>query len=271
MNPNSNPDQSTDPQTPSKPFQLFQPIKKQPSAINFTAQPSELIDLLKKNPAEQQSFKLQPSIINVAAFRDADKPSISDFSTHLHTSGRGRKPNALKKLNDIEKKTTKTIINKFEARKDSETFTKIEIGKKVDVKVEEEEETEIKKQLKAHQFDSEAEDVTDYLPITIDFKADLCFIDRAHLPLINKKISKNSKKLYDLMGFIKKRENETNDVKTYACKYCPKVFVRRAALGGHTAKNHPHQSDSYRIRQESLKNRKIERERFDYFKTIENK
>ena len=131
------------------------------------------------------------------------------------------------------------------------------------------EETEIKKQIKAHQFDSEAEDIVEYMPFAADFKAELCFVDKSHIGLINRKISKSSKKLIDLLKFIEKRESDTNDVKTYACKYCPKIFMRRAALGGHTAKNHPHQSDSYRIRQESLKNRRIERERFDYFKTIE--
>lgn len=271
MKDNSNVDQAIDNQKKDKAFQVFKPIKKQSANLNFSGHPSELMELLKKNPVEQQSFKLQPSIINVAAFKEVEKPSISEFTTHINSGFKGRKPKALKKVNKTDAKKSEKTVSKFEVVNPTESCFKVESENKKIINEEDDEDSEVRKQLKAHQFDSEAEDVTDYAPIKINSKTDLCFIDKSHATLLNKRISKNSKKMYDLIGFIKNRENEINDVKTYACKYCPKVFARRAALGGHTAKNHPHQSDSYRIRQESLKNRKIERERFDYFKAIENK
>lgn len=271
MKSDSNVDQETEKTTQHKPFELFQPLKQPLALFNFATQPSELIEMLKKNPNESQSFKLQPSIINVAAFKEIEKAEISEFSTHLNTTTRGRKPNALKKLNDIQTKSARPQISKFEVVPPQVNFSKMDAEARDETWMDENGDTEIKRQLKAHQFDSEAEDLVDFFPIAIDEKAELCFVDRGNAAIISKKITKQSKKVFDLIGFITKRENETNDVKTYACKYCPKVFARRAALGGHTAKNHPHQSDSYRIRQESLKNRKIERERFDYFKTIENK
>jgi len=268
MTNNINADKHSDKNLPNTAFKLFQPIQPGPPSINFWAQQNELSEMLKKNSAKAPSFRLQPSIINVSAFKDSDKPMISEFSTNLQTSGRGRKPKSQQTREDSDKKESLIHVNKFELQKPVEALPRSGIEHKTET-MDEDADTEIKKKIKAHQFDSEAEDNSDHLPLDPEFKAELCFIDKNHVALINRKISKTSKKLVDLIKFIKKRENDTNDVKTYACKYCPKVFVRRAALGGHTAKNHPHQSDSYRIRQESLKNRKIERERFDYFKTIE--
>lgn len=252
-------------------FQIFQPIGKQPSALTFPGQPSELMEMLRKNPGEQQSFKLQPSIINVSAFRDVDKPNISDFSTHINSKAKRNNPSALKKSNNAGKQEYKASIEQFDIKGRSDAPACDDATKQTYHTPADDEDTEVKRQLKARQFDSETEDVADYQPTHTNAKANLCFIAPDHMSMLNKKISKGSKKVFELLSFVKRRDNETNDVKTYACKYCPKVFARRAALGGHTAKNHPQQSDSYRIRQESLKNRKIERERFDYFKTIENK
>lgn len=268
MTDNADSDKQLDKSLANTAFKMFQPVHSTGSSVNFWAQQNELSEMLKKNSAKAPSFKLQPSIINVSAF-SGDKHAVSDFSTNLQSSGRGRKPKAVQSRENSDKKGPPVQINKFDAVKPTEPSTKSETEPKVDI-VDEDIETEIKKQIKAHQFDSEAEDIKEYMPLDPDFKTELCFVDKSHIALINRKITKSSKKLIDLITFIKKRENDTNDVKTYACKYCPKVFIRRAALGGHTAKNHPHQSDSYRIRQESLKNRKIERERFDYFKTIEH-
>ena len=256
---------------PSHSFQLFQPTQQMSMPFDIFKRRTELSEMLQKNSTGSESFKLQPSIINVEAVKDAEKRNISDFSTQLQPKTRGRKPNSQKSHKNIEKERPTADIKKFEPSNDTvdqpETVAEPDSYKNAEADLE----TEIRKQIKAHQFDSETEDIHDYYPLGFDFKADLCFIENDHLPLINKKITKGSKKLFDLMKFVKNRETETREVKTYACKYCPKVFVKRAALGGHTAKNHPQQSDSYRIRQESLKNRKIERERFDYFKAIEHK
>jgi len=265
---NVNTDKQLDKGASNTAFKLFQPTQPGPPSINFWAQPNELSEMLKKNSAKAPSFKLQPSIINVSAFKEGDKPSISDFSTTLQTSGRGRKSKALAQRGDSGSKAPPLQINKFDVMKAAGLAPKAEADVKHE-NAQDDSETALKQQIKAHQFDSEAEDIKDFVPFSADFAAELCFVERSHVSLINRKIGKSSKKLIDLIKFIKKRENDTNDVKTYACKYCPKIFGRRAALGGHTAKNHPHQSDSYRIRQESLKNRRIERERFDYFKTIE--
>lgn len=265
---NSNVDKQSDKGISNTAFKMFQPIQPGPPSLNVWAQQNELSEMLRKNSAKVPSFCLQPSIINVSAFKEAEKPAISDFSTTLQTSGRGRKTRSPAVREEVDKKAPVIQIAQFDAVKPVSQPLKIELQPK-NQNVVDEPETALKQQIKAHQFDSEAEDIKDFVPFSADFSAELCFVDKSHVPLINRKIGKTSKKLIDLMKFVKKRENDTNDVKTYACKYCPKVFIRRAALGGHTAKNHPHQSDSYRIRQESLKNRRIERERFDYFKTIE--
>lgn len=265
---NANADKHSDKNQPNTAFKAFQPIQPGPPSINFWAQQNELSEMLKKNSAKAPSFRLQPSIINVSAFKETDKPMISEFSTNLQPSGRGRKPKSQHAKEDSDKKDAQPHVNRFELQRPVESTPGSGFEHRADA-FDEDFDTEVKKKIKAHQFDSEAEEASEHLPLDPDFKAELCFIDKNHVALINRKISKTSKKLVDLIKFVKKRENDTNDVKTYACKYCPKVFIRRAALGGHTAKNHPHQSDSYRIRQESLKNRKIERERFDYFKTIE--
>lgn len=73
---------------------------------------------------------------------------------------------------------------------------------------------------------------------------------------------------FDLVDFIQRRDDKTRLNKTYECKYCNKLYSKRAALGGHTAKNHPHLSDNYKLRQISMKSRKIERERFNFYKDI---
>ena len=73
---------------------------------------------------------------------------------------------------------------------------------------------------------------------------------------------------FDLVDFVQRRDDKTRTNKVYACKYCDKVYSKRAALGGHTAKNHPHLSDNYKLRQISMKSRKIERERFNFYKDI---
>lgn len=270
---NINPEKQSEKPLTNSSFKLFQPVQPGPPSFNFWTQQNELSEMLTRNSVHVPSFKLQQSIINVAAFKEAEKPSISDFSTHLSSGGRGRKPKTPRSTINMVKKVSSIKINKFEVEKPVETA--LELTNATDARIYDnndlEADTEIKRQIKAHQFDSEVEEIQEFFPLVPDFKADLCFVDKNHVSVISRKISKTSKKLVDLVKFIQKRENDTRDVKTYACKYCPKVFVRRAALGGHTAKNHPHQSDSYRIRQESLKNRRIERERFDYFKTIEQK
>ena len=101
----------------------------------------------------------------------------------------------------------------------------------------------------------------------MESKLDVCFIKRETLASF-KIVDKPVGRVFDLLDFIQRRDDRTRVNKVYACKYCPKVYAKRAALGGHTAKNHPHLSDSYKIRQLSMCNRKIERERFDFFKQI---
>ncbi len=232
----------------------------QPSATKPPGLPVEHSGFFRR-PSEMPSFTLQPSII-IPPPLHGEMPRLSNFNTviNAHRVGldqhsgetakkkRGRRPGTPKTGKEAKKKRT--------PRK-GERDRLLEIN-----------DTRVKKKIKAHQFDSEAEDVRDFLPLDYGFGEDLCFLEKEHVPQMSKKISKSNRKVYDLLRFVKERDSETRDVKTYACKYCPKVFVKRAALGGHTAKNHPHQSDSYRLRQESLKNRRIERERFDYFKNI---
>lgn len=100
---------------------------------------------------------------------------------------------------------------------------------------------------------------TDYLPVR--------FISK-HAAGPAKRIKKAEGRVFDLLDFVQRRDDRTRLDKVYACKYCPKVYAKRAALGGHTAKNHPHLSDSYKVRQLSMNSRKIERERFDFFKNL---
>ena len=98
-------------------------------------------------------------------------------------------------------------------------------------------------------------------------RENVCFASRATLgPL--KRVKGAEGNMLDLLDFVQRRDDRTRLNKVYACKYCPKVYAKRAALGGHTAKNHPHLSDSYKVRQLSMNSRKIERERFDFFKHL---
>ena len=162
MKSDSNVDQEPERTGQLKPFGLFQPLKQAHASFNFATQPSELIEMLKKNPVESQSFKLQPSIINVAAFKEMEKAEISEFSTHLKTTTRGRKPNAMKKLNDIQKKASRPLISKFEVTAPQPAFNRVDSDMRGESWVDENGDTEIKKQLKAHQFDSEAENLADF-------------------------------------------------------------------------------------------------------------
>lgn len=79
-------------------------------------------------------------------------------------------------------------------------------------------------------------------------------------------LRRKTEKTLDLLDFVQRRDDKTRLQKKYECRYCPKVYSKRAALGGHTAKNHPHLSDNYKLRQISMNNRKIERERFNFYK-----
>ena len=213
-----------------------------------------------RKPSEMASFTLQPSIL-VPYSKGTDKPKVTNFTSIInsHRVGTEEKDTPQEK----KKRTRRTgAVSQKEPKKKRNT-RRGDRDRLMEIN-----DSKVKKKIKAHQFDSEAEDVGEWLPLEVDFTEELCFLEKEHVPQMSKKISKGNKKVYDLLRFVKERDSETRDVKTYACKYCPKVFVKRAALGGHTAKNHPHQSDSYRLRQESLKNRRIERERFDYFKNI---
>lgn len=121
--------------------------------------------------------------------------------------------------------------------------------------------------LGATDFQSDSEGA---IPADLGLAADCCevvFVNketRVHA----KKIQKAEGRVFDLVDFVTRRDDKTRLNKVYACKYCPKVYAKRAALGGHTAKNHPHLSDSYKVRQISMNSRKIERERFDFFKHL---
>lgn len=252
-------------------FQLFQPMQVASQGMGFWAQQNELSEVMLKNSIKSQSFRLQPSIINISAFKEVEKPNISDFSTHLGPLSKSRRNSAPKNAEVDNEKGQAAKIRNFDLVRAEKKPVKVEgaVGKVASTETEMS--AEVKRQLQTYQFDSEAEDILEYDSAPRGQATYLCFIDKEHISIINKRISKTSKRVVDLTSFLKARDTDTRDVKTYACKYCPKVFVKRAALGGHTAKNHPHQSDSYRIRQESLMSRKIERERFDYFKTIEHK
>lgn len=119
----------------------------------------------------------------------------------------------------------------------------------------------------AHDFESESENAA---PPHFGYNSQrdpVNFIQKATMGSI-KRIKKVEGHVFDLLDFVQRRDDKTRLNKVYACKYCPKVYAKRAALGGHTAKNHPHLSDSYKVRQISMSNRKIERERFDFFKRM---
>ena len=242
------PPQETSQDTPS--FSRVQAQAPPPPATQ-PGLPLEHSEFFRK-PSEMASFTMPPSIIAPPA-STLEKPNLSNFASIINTH-RTLEPGGEKKKRSRRPSQPK---GKKRASKKSEGERYLDIN-----------DTKVKKKIKAHQFDSEAEDIRDYLPLDSEFAEELCFLEKEHVPTMSKKITKSHRKVFDLLRFVKDRDSETRDVKTYACKYCPKVFVKRAALGGHTAKNHPHQSDSYRLRQESLKNRRIERERFDYFKNI---
>ena len=72
------------------------------------------------------------------------------------------------------------------------------------------------------------------------------------------------------MKFLMNMINEIDEKvkKEYKCQFCDQIFNKNSALGGHISKNHSNQSINFKKRQESLRNRKIERERNQFFKNI---
>ena len=116
-------------------------------------------------------------------------------------------------------------------------------------------------------FESDSENIETKDIIFTQTKDLVCFVKRESLEPL-RLIKKPKGRIFDLLDFIQRRDDKTRQNTVYACKYCPKVYAKRAALGGHTAKNHPHLSDSYKVRQLSMNGRKIEKERFDFFKKL---
>ena len=87
----------------------------------------------------------------------------------------------------------------------------------------------------------------------------------------NKKIKKVKKKhIINLLEFIKNKNSARFlTTRMYICKFCDAKFLRASALGGHTSKHHPNLSKDYKYRTLSIKNRKIERKRIEYFNSLE--
>ena len=117
-------------------------------------------------------------------------------------------------------------------------------------------------------FDSGLENSDNNDIENIEQKPKLSFINPSLLQRSDKTLHSSSDRIVQISSFIHKAIRGDKDQKVYTCKFCAMVFNKRAALGGHISKNHPRQSEEYRKRVESANNRRIERERVDYFRTI---
>lgn len=239
-------------------------IRYRPSSAYLSQKP-DLSDIFRVIPYEDEAdpFVNHPSIVNAEGmYKIKENSAISDFSLIIKTTA-----------NASEKKTEKPTkkINSFDAQRSTKLTKKIKKAKTVPqitkkkVKIKKE-----KKKLKIIsniQFDSETEDVPFYLPLMVFNKTKLRFVDLEKGAICSNVGWSRNKSIMHINKLITK-PSKTEEVKSYKCHYCPKEFPKKAALGGHTAKNHPQQSGSYFLRQQSLNNRKLERERSNFFNSL---
>ena len=172
-------------------------------------------------------FKLQSSIVNVKKYETVHGSPISDFTKQLNTTGTKNKEKQRQKRKEKH-------IRSFDSRA---AFIPLKKRKEIKIKM-------IKKKKKCNalndlKFQSDTEDVPQFLPLDSSLRSKLSFMSKKRY-LVGFSISwQNPKHIKGLKEEIMKRCVKTEDNKTYRCKYCPKEFSKKAALGGHMTKAHP--------------------------------
>lgn len=194
------------------------------------------------------------------------KESHTEDQTQL-----GDKPSYKKDKNQRMSKSDASGVelSKHENAHEIDSFVKLPVKKAKNEIIRQPEPIENKQliELGGLGFNSDSENIISKAEDYVLDKNNVCFIKKHSIGSLNH-LAKPPGRVFDFLDFIQRRDDKTRMDKVYACKYCPKVYAKRAALGGHTAKNHPHLSDSYKVRQLSMNSRKIERERFDFFKHL---
>lgn len=198
--------------------------------------------------------------------RSQSIPLLHGDQALLETTQPDTKPRH--KLSLVEERSF-AVPSRRESGHDMEAFVRIPVRKAKNEIVRQPESLANRQLLvfSTHDFESDSENT---VPCEFEYAGQRDKVSFAHKSTVKstKRIKKAEGHVFDLLDFVQRRDDKTRLNKVYACKYCPKVYTKRAALGGHTAKNHPHLSDSYKVRQISMSNRKIERERFDFFKQM---
>ena len=244
------------------------------------------IEGLFKNASQLNLFTESKNFAHIINIPEARKPNkqlkTKSDAEEPKTQSIGNfeplKPNlCIEKLKPIKRKYRKSMkedfanidLIKHENAHEIESSSKPQLKKAKNeiVRLPDQNESQKLVNLELGTFESDSESLikctTEHEPGSLE----TCFVKKETMGYINS-LDKPQNRIFDFLDFIQRRDNKTRLEKVYACKYCPKVYGKQAALGGHTAKNHPQLSDNYKARQTSMTNRKIEKERFDFFKHL---
>lgn len=258
--------ETTTPQKESHAKTLINQLLTNTSSLTMITGAQNLADIINlsetKNAKKKRGRKLKLERSKSISVKGSDNA----YQNHLDTKNYSNKDRY--KLS-LGYDSNPTDINRQESSHEIESFVKMPVKKAKNEIIRQPETKENQQliELGVVVFESDSENMgikgVDYT----NNKNEVCFVRKTTIGSV-KRIKKPEGRVFDLLDFIQRRDDKTRLNKVYACKYCTKVYAKRAALGGHTAKNHPHLSDSYKVRQLSMSTRKIERERFDFFKNL---
>ena len=211
------------------------------------------------------SFNLNPSIFIGDTEERKEKGGISDFSSQLKSTEKLTKISSLNKSKTKVRDCTNANIKEFKTSDDK--FSKPSQSARwpniiLDTQKAEGGLTNI-----PSIFDSEPEDFEDVKSLPVNHRSSLYFMNAKKFKIIRKNKTINQK-IIDLRYFVQKKDDNTNEMRNYACKFCSEVFSKLTSLGGHMSKNHPNRSSAYKNRRRVYRDRQIERARREYLKSL---
>lgn len=266
-------------------FRLTSDMPLLPPTYTFWDHPYDLSEILRSSANMNTTLVLQNSIVKLESLKKNDTRDISEFSAHVVMIDKMIQTDLL--VNEIEKSQNVygIRINKFLASQEVKPLrlliagddVKEPLGKvnQVDMPIEIIKKIEMQKNMQPlniedYYFDSEAEYDYDFNPDYISKRVSMSFVKNTHIKDIRKKVGRGSKRLISLHKFVNDAVINSKDNKLYSCKFCFKFYNKRTALGGHTARCHPRQSDMYKKRMESVELNQIERDRLFYLRTVQH-